>query len=96
MGYFDDGPGEVSEGKGGQRRHVHPALEARDQEDLRRGSEEVALSKINEVLDIKKDRSSTSPKLRRTSRRSKTSTSRRGFYMAGGDVRACGAKHLGT
>ena len=36
MGYFDDVQVEVSGGQGGQRRHLRPAREAGDQEDLRR------------------------------------------------------------
>jgi outer membrane protein insertion porin family len=82
MGYFEDVQVEVSEGKAGtvvtfvlkEKPAINKIYVA--------GNDEVALSKINEVLDIKKDQILDLAKLKKNVEKIKDLYVEKGFYMA--------------
>jgi outer membrane protein insertion porin family len=85
MGYFDDVQVEVNEvngGKGG----VNVAFVLREKPAIKKiyvaGAEEVALTKINEVLDIKKEQILDLAKLKKNVEKIKDLYVEKGFYMA--------------
>jgi outer membrane protein insertion porin family len=82
MGYFDDVQVEVSEGKAGSV----VTFILREKPAIKRiyvaGNEEVALSKINEVLDIKKEQILDLAKLKKNVEKIKDLYVEKGFYMA--------------
>src|SRR4029078_1161223 len=82
MGYFDDVQVEVAEGKAGSI----VTLILREKPAIKKiyvaGNEEVALTKINEVLDIKKDQIFDLAKLKKNVEKIKDLYIEKGFYMA--------------
>ena len=82
MGYFEDVQVEVSEGKAGSV----VTFVLREKPAIAKiyvsGNDEVALSKINEVLDIKKDQILDLAKLKKNVEKIKDLYVEKGFYMA--------------
>ncbi len=84
MGYFEDVQVEVSDAKDGGGAVVVFVL--REKPAIRKiyvaGSQEIALTKINEVLDIKKDQVLDLSKLKKNVEKIKDLYVEKGFYMA--------------
>src|SRR3954454_23063628 len=82
MGYFDDAQVEVTEGKEGSV----VTFVLREKPAIKKiyvaGNDEVALSKINEVLDIKKEQILDLAKLKKNVEKIKDLYVEKGFYMA--------------
>jgi outer membrane protein insertion porin family len=82
MGYFDDVQIEVNEGKGGSV----VVFVLREKPAISKiyvaGNDEVALTKVNEVLDIKKDQILDLSKLKKNVEKIKDLYVEKGFYMA--------------
>ena len=82
MGYFEDVQVEVTEGKGGSV----VTFVLREKPAIKKiyvaGNDEVALSKINEVLDIKKEQILDLAKLKKNVEKIKDLYVEKGFYMA--------------
>ncbi len=82
MGYFDDAQVEVTEGKDGSV----VTFVLREKPAIKKiyvaGNDEVALSKINEVLDIKKEQILDLAKLKKNVEKIKDLYVEKGFYMA--------------
>jgi outer membrane protein insertion porin family len=82
MGYFDDVQVEVSEGKGGSI----VTFVLREKPAIKKiyvaGNSEVALTKINEVLDIKREQILDLAKLKKNVEKIKDLYVEKGFYMA--------------
>ncbi len=82
MGYFEDVQVEVNEGRAG----TVVAFVLREKPSIGKiyvaGAEEVALTKINEVLDIKKDQILDLAKLKKNVEKIKDLYVEKGFYMA--------------
>jgi outer membrane protein insertion porin family len=85
MGYFDDVQVEVQEATGG-RAGTNVVFVLREKPSIKKiyvaGAEEVALTKINEVLDIKKDHILDLAKLKKNVEKIKDLYVEKGFYMA--------------
>ena len=82
MGYFEDVQVEVSEGKGGSTVTFVLKEKPAIGKIYVAGNDEVALSKINEVLDIKKDQILDLAKLKKNVEKIKDLYVEKGFYMA--------------
>src|SRR5665213_131413 len=82
MGYFEDVQVEVSEGKGGSV----VTFVLREKPAIAKiyvaGNDELSLSKINEVLDIKKDQILDLAKIKKNVEKIKDAYVEKGFYMA--------------
>ncbi|HVR00873.1 MAG TPA: outer membrane protein assembly factor BamA [Polyangia bacterium] len=82
MGYFDDVQVEVNEGRNG----TNVTFVLREKPAIKKiyvaGAEEVQLTKINEVLDIKKDQILDLAKLKKNVEKIKELYVEKGFYMA--------------
>ena len=82
MGYFEDVEVEVSEGKVGST----VTFVLREKPAINKiyvaGNDEVSLSKINEVLDIKKDQILDLAKIKKNVEKIKDAYVEKGFYMA--------------
>jgi len=85
MGYFDDVQVEVQENSGG-RSGTNVVFVLREKPAIKKiyvaGAEEVQLTKINEVLDIKKDQILDLAKLKKNVEKIKELYVEKGFYMA--------------
>ncbi len=82
LGYFEDAQVEVSEGKTGSV----VTFVLREKPAINKiyvaGNDEVSLSKINEVLDIKKDQILDLSKIKKNVEKIKDAYTEKGFYMA--------------
>lgn len=85
MGYFDDVQVEVQEPSGGRGRS-NVVFVLREKPAIKKiyvaGNDEISLSKINEVLDIKKDQILDLAKLKKNVEKIKDLYVEKGFYMA--------------
>jgi outer membrane protein insertion porin family len=84
MGYFDDVQVEVQDAKGGKG--VNVVFVLREKPAIKKiyvaGNDEIALTKINEVLDIKKEQILDLAKLKKNVEKIKDLYVEKGFYMA--------------
>src|SRR6185369_11978172 len=85
MGYFEDVQVEVAEGKGAEAGSVVTFV-LKEKPSITKiyvaGNEEVALTKINEVLDVKKEQILDLAKLKKNVQKIKDLYVEKGFYMA--------------
>ncbi|HTB61532.1 MAG TPA: outer membrane protein assembly factor BamA, partial [Polyangia bacterium] len=82
MGYFEDIEVEVSEGKAGSTVTFVLKEKPAINKIYVAGNDEVSLSKINEVLDIKKDQILDLAKIKKNVEKIKDAYVEKGFYMA--------------
>jgi outer membrane protein insertion porin family len=86
MGYFEDVEVEVADGKANGKSGSVVTFVLREKPAINKiyvaGNDEVSLSKINEVLDIKKDQILDLAKIKKNVDKIKDAYTEKGFYMA--------------